>query len=149
MAIFQEPMACSTGARARPMRMEPAIIAPAVISPWMASQAPAPRMKICRESRINLENAVITPLRLLAWACKARLSALIRSQRATRLDIKPMASMASALRTAASACCKARMEASLDWASSRRVANSLITAIVNSTSAPPVAIQPRRRVQRR
>ncbi|MNP33282.1 hypothetical protein D3C76_1265130 [compost metagenome] len=48
---FHTPMACSTGAMARPLRMELAIIIPAVISPLMASRAPAPRINDCRVTR--------------------------------------------------------------------------------------------------
>ncbi|MCY1310800.1 hypothetical protein D9M70_610310 [compost metagenome] len=48
---FHTPMACSTGAMARPLRMEQAIIIPAVISPLIARKAPAPRISDCRVMR--------------------------------------------------------------------------------------------------
>ena len=40
---FQAEITCSTGAMARPERIEQAIIMPGVIVPWIASKAPAPR----------------------------------------------------------------------------------------------------------
>lgn len=64
------PMACSTGARARAMRIDPAIMTPGVIAPCNASRAPAPSMLICSRRRIIFEAEVKAPLRLLARAAR-------------------------------------------------------------------------------
>ena len=50
-SCFQAEITCSTGARARPERIEQAIIMPGVIVPWIASKAPAPRISDCRVTR--------------------------------------------------------------------------------------------------
>ena len=68
---FQEPINCSTGARVRPIRIDPAIIAPGVNSPLITSRAPMPRIRDCCPRRMNLLTAVIVPARSLATDCMA------------------------------------------------------------------------------
>ncbi|MNT93445.1 hypothetical protein D3C72_2349250 [compost metagenome] len=52
-SCFQVEIANSTGARARPARIEQAIIIPGVIVPSIASSAPAPRISDCRVMRMK------------------------------------------------------------------------------------------------
>ena len=57
MKFFQDAIVPSTGASARPARIDAAIIIPAVASPWMTSQAPSPRIEDCSKNLSGLENA--------------------------------------------------------------------------------------------
>ena len=50
---FHWPTTISTGAKARPIMIEEAIITPGEISCSMASQAPPPIMAICTSMRTN------------------------------------------------------------------------------------------------
>ena len=117
-------------------------MAPGVSSLSITSHAPTPRMPIWRTRRRNLDAEVMDVLRLLARACKSRDSAFCRCQRRTNWGIIPMASMTSALRTAASARFNALKDATDDAARRLRVANSLVNASANRTLAPASDSQP-------
>ena len=54
----QPPTSCSTGASARPIMIELAIIPPGVIACCKTSQAPAASIALCRNRRKLLENTV-------------------------------------------------------------------------------------------
>ena len=78
---FQVPIACSTGASAREVRIEPAIIAPAG---QLVLQRPARRRRraaICSARRRNLEKASTMPARSLASTCCPSASFIVQPAR--------------------------------------------------------------------
>ena len=135
-------IACSTGASARPIRMEPAIIAPAVISFCSTNHAPSASMALCKNRRRVLVRVVKNPVR---WAA--------------RMLVSSAASRASPQRVSAASCMPSPCTAS-DWprklsdkacarapscaasSTGRRVINWLRIVITISSAPPPSASQP-------
>ncbi len=115
---------------------------PAVSSPPMTSSAPTPSVAICKSRRTSFDADEIKPLRTLARVCWSTASACTRPQRAIKLGMRPIASMASALRAAASACSIALPLARAEAASDARVTRSLTTASPSKSTAPTSATAP-------
>jgi hypothetical protein len=83
--------------------IEVAIIAPEVISWRMTSQAPKPSSATCSPMRSDLAAAPIIAERIAAALCGADAASRFSCQASSQLGSMPMATSASALRTAASA----------------------------------------------
>src|SRR3954468_9198033 len=139
---FQVPIACSTGASARPIMMEPAMIRPGEICSWIASQAPPPRIAVCSSRRMNLVSPMITPARSLAIDWSRRISSRRPAQRSRKLPNMPIASSTSALRMLLSMAPDATTTLRLAASSGFLVTASLTSAKVNRAMPPHSAIKP-------
>ena len=83
---------------ALPNKMEPAIIMPGEMLSSSTSKAPRPNMRDCKDTAVNLVQALIMPAFSLASACRLRNLLCSSYQRACKFCSIPMASMTSALR---------------------------------------------------
>ena len=121
-------MICSTGAIARPSKIEAAIIIPAVTSPRITKNAANPKTKDCTEIRTSFVNELMREAFWLASACKRKKSRCCSNQRLRILGSIPIASITSALRKLLVAILEERIAVTLASANGLRETNSLIHA---------------------
>ena len=141
--LFQAPIPCSIGARARDKRIEAAMIAPGVTSCCRTSQAPRPRPRLWTASRTNLVSDDRSVERRRISVCNSSISPFRSAQRRASAERMPMASTTSALRLEASRSRRARMPTSPTWRIASRVAYSPMVVRTSSRTAEATARCPK------
>ena len=142
MKLRQWARVTSTGASAREVRIELAMMMPAVACWLITSQAPMPSTADCRIMRRILERAAMPP-EMSATRCEAAIFFRLWSCQSafSRVDM-PMACTTSALRRLASA---SPMRSPATEAASRagsRLRNSVAMVMPIRITPPTVAVQP-------
>ena len=142
MKLRHIDMTSSTGASARPSRIDPAIIAPAVSCELTTSQAPTPRIATWTKKRTNFVVASTKPPTSPERRRPSRTVLLTVAHRSVKAGSMCIACTISALRIVASASSIASICFRFAVSFALRVANSLATLNRNSTTAEPTATAP-------
>ena len=140
--FFQCAIARSTGASARALRIELAMIMPPVACWLMTSQAPTASTADCSIMRITLATAPMPPATSAARCWLARYSAFAALQRAPSRCAMPIATRASALRRLAAARSLRRAARRVASLAGSRVRSSVSSVSATRRIAPISAASP-------